>query len=49
MDEDALCPGGIYQLHSPRQSSILLLFQRSPSLTPKQWDFVVLEQPLATL
>lgn len=33
---------------SPQQSVSLLVFQRSSSLTPKQWGYVVLEQPLAT-
>lgn len=48
MDEDAFYLRGIDQLHSPWQSSILPLFQQSPSLTPKHREFAVLEQPLAT-
>lgn len=33
---------------SPQQFASLLIFQRSSSLTPKQWGYVVLERPLAT-
>lgn len=45
VDEDALCPRGVHQLHSLWQSLILLIFQQPPSLTPKHRDFVVLWQP----